>query len=147
MPALKRALLLLLLCLYTAFAAGPSCGRHDVAQDHDRDPPQPLRPAESGPLGEVLRAWFNSNYGIYFANSSQIVVSAVLILTIVGSMAAHCLARYKFRLNRAIYFILFSTIIFPRRSPSSRCSRSWCSTGFTTPRSASPWSTWRSSSR
>ena len=28
-------------------------------------------------------------------------------------MAAHCLARYKFRLNRVIYFILFSTIIFP----------------------------------
>ena len=28
-------------------------------------------------------------------------------------MAAHCLARYRFRLNRVIYFILFSTIIFP----------------------------------
>ena len=38
---------------------------------------------------------------------------AVLILTLVGAMAAHCLARYRFRLNRVIYFILFSTIIFP----------------------------------
>ena len=28
-------------------------------------------------------------------------------------MAAHCLARYRFRLNRVIYFVLFSTIIFP----------------------------------
>ena len=37
----------------------------------------------------------------------------MLILTLVGAMAAHCLARYKFRLNRVIYFILFSTIIFP----------------------------------
>ena len=36
-----------------------------------------------------------------------------MILTIVGAMAAHCLARYRFRLNRVIYFILFSTIIFP----------------------------------
>ena len=37
----------------------------------------------------------------------------MLILTLVGAMAAHCLARYRFRLNRVIYFILFSTIIFP----------------------------------
>ena len=37
----------------------------------------------------------------------------MLILTVVGAMAAHCLARYKFRLNRVIYFVLFSTIIFP----------------------------------
>ena len=36
-----------------------------------------------------------------------------LILTLVGAMAAHCLARYRFRLNRVIYFVLFSTIIFP----------------------------------
>ena len=36
-----------------------------------------------------------------------------MILTLVGSMAAHCLARYRFRLNRMIYFVLFSTIIFP----------------------------------
>ena len=43
----------------------------------------------------------------------MIVLSAVAILTVVGAMAAHCLARYRFRLNRVIYFILFSTIIFP----------------------------------
>ena len=40
-------------------------------------------------------------------------VAAVVILTLVGAMAAHCLARYRFRLNRVIYFVLFSTIIFP----------------------------------
>ena len=50
---------------------------------------------------------------MYFLNSTQIVLTAVAILTIAGSMAAHCLARYRFRLNRTIYFILFSTIIFP----------------------------------
>jgi ABC-type glycerol-3-phosphate transport system permease component len=50
---------------------------------------------------------------VYFLNSTQIVLTAVAILTIAGSMAAHCLARYRFRLNRTIYFILFSTIIFP----------------------------------
>ena len=114
MPALKRALLLLLLCLYTSFAAGPFVWAAmmslrtttEIHRNHFGLP----SPAHWEKFSE---AWFNSNYGIYFANSSQIVVSAVLILTIVGSMAAHCLARYKFRLNRAIYFILFSTIIFP----------------------------------
>ena len=28
-------------------------------------------------------------------------------------MAAHCFARYRFRLNRVLYFLIFSTIIFP----------------------------------
>jgi ABC-type glycerol-3-phosphate transport system permease component len=114
MPALKRALLLLLLCFYTSFAAGPFVWAAmmslrtttEIHRNHFGLP----NPAHWEKFSE---AWFNSNYGIYFAYSSQIVVSAVLILTIVGSMAAHCLARYKFRLNRAIYFILFSTIIFP----------------------------------
>jgi ABC-type glycerol-3-phosphate transport system permease component len=114
MPALKRALLLLLLCLYTSFAAGPFVWAAmmslrtttEIHRNHFALP----SPAHWEKFSE---AWFNSNYGIYFANSSQIVVSAVLILTIVGSMAAHCLARYRFRLNRVIYFVLFSTIIFP----------------------------------
>src|SRR5262245_41404894 len=62
-------------------------------------------------LDKFPTAWFNSNYNVYFKNSAMIVLSAVLILTIVGAMAAHCLARYRFRLNRVIYFVLFSTII------------------------------------
>jgi multiple sugar transport system permease protein/raffinose/stachyose/melibiose transport system permease protein len=41
------------------------------------------------------------------------VLSAVLIVTVIGAMAAHCFARYRFRLNRALYFLVFSTIIFP----------------------------------
>src|SRR5262245_6573368 len=114
MPALKRALLLLLLTFYTAFAAGPFVWAAmlslrtttEIHRNHFA-PPSPAH------WDKFSQAWFHSNYGVYFANSSLIVVSAVLILTIVGSMAAHCLARYRFRLNRAIYFILFSTIIFP----------------------------------
>ena len=114
MPALKRALLLLLLCFYTSFAAGPfvwaaMMSLRTTTEIH-RNHFAPPNPAHWDKFSE---AWFNSNYGVYFANSSQIVVSAVLILTVVGSMAAHCLARYRFRLNRVIYFILFSTIIFP----------------------------------
>jgi multiple sugar transport system permease protein/raffinose/stachyose/melibiose transport system permease protein len=62
---------------------------------------------------KYVEAWTSSNYATYFWNSTVVVSISVLILTIVGAMAAHCLARYRFRGNRLIYFIIFSTIIFP----------------------------------
>jgi raffinose/stachyose/melibiose transport system permease protein len=58
-------------------------------------------------------AWTTSHYGTYFWNSTVIVMSAVAALTLVGAMAAHCLARYRFPGNRVVYFALFSAIIFP----------------------------------
>lgn len=114
MPRLRQSLVLVLLCAYTALAAGPFAWvalmslrtTSEIAQGHYR-------------LPEVLHwekfpsAWFNSNYNVYFANSLMVVLSAVLILTLIGSMAAHCFARYRFRLNRLLYFVIFSTIIFP----------------------------------
>src|SRR5918993_293938 len=111
---LRRSALLLALSLYTAFAAGPFVWAAmmslrtttEITRNHFALP----IPAhfEKFPL-----AWFNSNYSVYFTNSAIIVLSAVLILTIVGAMAAHCFARYRFRLNRVLYFLIFSTIIFP----------------------------------
>ena len=114
MAVVRRSLLLLALSLYTSFAAGPFVWAAmmslrtttEIHRNHFAFP-SPVH------WEKFPDAWFNSNYGIYFANSLQIVVVAVLILTLVGAMAAHCLARYRFRLNRVIYFILFSTIIFP----------------------------------
>ncbi len=62
---------------------------------------------------KFAQAWFNSNYSVYFTNSALVVVAAVAILTCIGAMAAHCLARYRFRYSRALYFLIFSAIIFP----------------------------------
>ena len=105
---LKRSALLLGLSLYTAFAAGPFVWAAmmslrtttEITRDHFALPV----PAhfEKFPL-----AWFNSNYNVYFTNSAMIVLSAVAILTVVGAMAAHCFARYRFRLNRVLYFLIF----------------------------------------
>lgn len=114
MVALKRTLLLSALCLYTSFAAGPFVWAAmmslrtttEIHRDHFGLP----IPAHWHKFAE---AWFNSNYSVYFVNSLQVVVTAVAIVTLVGAMAAHCLARYRFRFNRVIYFVLFSTIIFP----------------------------------
>ncbi len=58
-------------------------------------------------------AWVDSNFAQYFWNSTLVVVSAVIIVTFLGAAAAHCLARYNFRGNRFVYFILFSSIVFP----------------------------------
>ena len=33
--------------------------------------------------------------------------------TVIGGMAAHCFARYRFRFRTLLYFVIFSTIIFP----------------------------------
>lgn len=58
-------------------------------------------------------AWADSNFDQYFMNSTIVVVTAVLLVTLMGAAAAHCLSRYRFRGNRLIYFVLFSSIIFP----------------------------------
>lgn len=58
-------------------------------------------------------AWVDSDFATYFWNSTIVVVSAVAVVTLFGAAAAHALARYRFRGNRLIYGILFSSIIFP----------------------------------
>ena len=58
-------------------------------------------------------AWVDSHFATYFWNSTIVVGAAVAIVTLLGAAAAHCLARYNFRGNRLVYFILFSSIIFP----------------------------------
>ncbi len=114
MAILKRSLLLILLVGYTAFAAGPFLWAASLSlrttTEINRDQFALPSPAHWEKFPD---AWFNSNYATYFSNSVEVVVVAVILLTLIGAMAAHALARYRFRLNRVIYFVLFSTIIFP----------------------------------
>lgn len=58
-------------------------------------------------------AWVDSNYRVYFSNSVIVVATSVLALVAIGGMAGYCLARYRFRGNRAIFFAIFSTIMLP----------------------------------
>src|ERR1700741_5561088 len=104
---LKSSLLLILPAGYTAFAAGPFVWvaimslrtTTEIMADHFALPG--ILHWEKFPI-----AWFNSNYNVYFKNSAMIVLSAVVILTIVGAMAAHCLSGYRLPLHPAIHFIL-----------------------------------------
>ena len=114
MNTVRHALLLCGLSIYTAFAAGPFIWvaimslrtTTEISRSHFGLP----IPAH---FDKFPLAWFHSNYNVYFMNSTTIVLSAVIIVTIVGAMAAHCFARYRFKLNRTIYFLIFSTLIFP----------------------------------
>src|SRR6476620_8069995 len=58
-------------------------------------------------------AWTKSNYATYFWNSTVTVVSAVILVTAIGAMAAHCLARYHFRGNRIVRFLILSGLVLP----------------------------------
>ena len=109
-----RSLILIVLAGYTAFAAGPfvwvaimSLRTTTEISDNPYGLPFPAH------WWKYPEAWFNSNYEIYFLNSVLITTGAVLLLSVMGAMAAHCLARYKFRGNRLIFFLIFSTIILP----------------------------------
>jgi len=109
-----HALLLIGLALYTVFSAGPFAW---VSIMSLRTTPEisasPYGLPERIHWDKFLTAWTTSHYGMYFWNSTLVVVSAVAILTILGAMAAHCFARYRFRGNRLLFFLIFSAIIFP----------------------------------
>jgi multiple sugar transport system permease protein/raffinose/stachyose/melibiose transport system permease protein len=62
---------------------------------------------------KFVDAWTKSNYQTYFWNSTIVVVAAVAIVTITGAMAAHCLARYTFRANRLVRFVILSGLVLP----------------------------------
>jgi ABC-type glycerol-3-phosphate transport system permease component len=112
--ATRRATLLLLVSLYTLLSGAPVLW---VAVMSLRTTSEISADAYGLPAPahwEKFRiAWTTSHYGTYFWNSAAVVLLAVAGLTLVGSMAAHGLARYRFRGNRLVYFVLFSAIIFP----------------------------------
>lgn len=58
-------------------------------------------------------AWTASNYGAYFWNSTIVVVTAVVLVIVIGAMAAHGLARYRFRGSRTVRFLILSGMMLP----------------------------------
>jgi len=112
--AWTQGLLMVALTMYTVFSAGPFAWVGVMSlRTTSEISADPYGLPEHLHWQKFVTAWTTSNYGIYFWNSTAVVVAAVAILTIIGAMAAHCLARYRFRGNRIVYYIIFSAIIFP----------------------------------
>jgi multiple sugar transport system permease protein/raffinose/stachyose/melibiose transport system permease protein len=111
---LQRGLLFPILVICTIATCGPFLW---VAAMSLRTTPEILDRPYAFPSpphwDKFVRAWTNSNYGVYFWNSTVVVVSAVAIVTLIGAMAAHCLARYRFRGRRALRFVILSGMILP----------------------------------
>jgi len=109
-----RGALALVLGLYTVYTLGPFLWlatmsvrtTAEISADHYAWP----RPFH---WGQFKTAWIDSDFATYFWNSTVVVVGAVAIVTLIGAAAAHALARYRFRGNRLIYAVLFSSIVFP----------------------------------
>jgi ABC-type glycerol-3-phosphate transport system permease component len=109
-----RGALALVLGLYTIYTLGPFLWlatmsvrtTAEISADHYAWP-SPFH------WEQYRIAWVDSSFAVYFWNSTVVVVAAVAIVTLIGAGAAHALARYRFRGNRIIYGILFSSIIFP----------------------------------
>jgi N-acetylglucosamine transport system permease protein len=59
------------------------------------------------------RAWTDASIGRYFLNSLIVVGGALVLTMLLGSMMAYCLARYEFRGNRVIYYLLVGGMTFP----------------------------------
>jgi len=111
---LRRLPLVLFVILYTVVTGGPllwvaTMSLRTTAEIF-RDPYGFPSPAHWGKFAD---AWIKSNYGTYFWNSAIVVVIAVAVVTAIGAMAAHCLARYNFRGNRLARFLILSGLILP----------------------------------
>jgi ABC-type glycerol-3-phosphate transport system permease component len=111
---IRRTPLLLFLLVYTVLTAGPFLW---VAAMSLRTTSEIFASPYGLPRhlhwGNFSEAWISSNYSTYFWNSSLVVASAVAGVTVFGAMAAHCLARYRFRSRRIIRFVILSGMILP----------------------------------
>ncbi len=110
----RRTTLLLFLALYTLVTGGPflwvvMMSLRTTPEIFDR----PYAFPQHVHWEKFLDAWTTSNYHTYFWNSTVVVVTAVALLTVVGSMAAHCLARYRFRGDRLVRLLILSGMILP----------------------------------
>lgn len=111
---LSRSLLLIVLAIYTCFAAGPFAWVATMSLRTSSEISEAPYALPSPPHWEkYAEAWFNSNYQTYFINSTIVTAISVALLSICGAMAAYGLARFRFPGNRLIFFLLFSTIILP----------------------------------
>src|SRR6266480_4188133 len=111
---LRRVPLVLFVLLYTVVTGGPFLW---VATMSLRTTAEIFKAPYGLPSPvhweKFVDAWTKSNYGTYFWNSTFVVVIAVALVTVIGAMAAHCLARYNFRGGRLVRFLILSGLVLP----------------------------------
>lgn len=70
---------------------------------------------ESLSFANFVQVWERTNFPLYFRNSLVVTSGAVVLILILGVMAAYALARYKFRGNAILYLFFLSGLMIPLR--------------------------------
>jgi multiple sugar transport system permease protein/raffinose/stachyose/melibiose transport system permease protein len=111
-----RFLLLVPVLAYTIFSAGPylwtaTMSLRTTDEIHRSHYGLPL-PAH---WDKYHRAWTEFGYATYFRNSAVVTVAAVLLVTVLGAMAAFAFARrrYAFPGREPLFLLVFLSIMFP----------------------------------
>ena len=60
-----------------------------------------------------ISAWTTAGIGTYFFNTVVVVGSALVIVMVLGAMCAYVLARFEFRGNKFIYYMMLAGLAFP----------------------------------
>lgn len=64
-------------------------------------------------LENYKAAWTTAHIGDYFLNSVVVVVAALVLVMLLGSMCAYVLARFSFFGRRFIYYLMLAGLTFP----------------------------------
>jgi multiple sugar transport system permease protein/raffinose/stachyose/melibiose transport system permease protein len=111
-----RLLLLVPVLAYTVFSAGPylwtaTMSLRTTDEIHRSHYGLPL-PAH---WDKYHRAWTEFGYATYSRNSAVVTVAAVLLVTVLGAMAAFAFARrrYAFPGREPLFLLVFLSIMFP----------------------------------
>ena len=64
-------------------------------------------------LDNFARAWTEGNIGTYFVNSLIVVVTATVLVMLLGAMTAYVIARYRFPGRDVIYYTFVAGMAFP----------------------------------
>jgi ABC-type glycerol-3-phosphate transport system permease component len=114
MRTLRKSFVFVLLLLYTVFILGPFVWVGLISlrttEEFYRNPYGLPVPAH---FEKFVIAWTEYSYGRYFLNSVFVVGTAVIFTVIVGSMAAYCFAKFRFRFSETLFYTIFLSIMFP----------------------------------
>lgn len=73
----------------------------------------PLSLPANWSFDNYISAWNDSRIGHYMLNSVIVVSASLVIVMILGSMAAYSLARYPFRGSSIVYYLILAGLTFP----------------------------------
>ncbi len=67
-------------------------------------------------LRNYIFAWNQSHMGVYLRNSFTATLVAILVSTAAATTMAHALARFRFRINRLVYYFVIAGMMIPIHS-------------------------------